>query len=85
VALPARELNFDKFKSGWLDEKHAVETWNLEPSQHLLKDRGKPRKPVSRWPVAGPSGYTLTYSQQSGKQVYVRFLNVSLAYVLLLY
>jgi hypothetical protein len=22
-----------------------------EPSQHLLEDRGKPRKPVSRWPV----------------------------------
>jgi hypothetical protein len=34
----------------------------------LLKDRGKPRKPVSRWPVAGPSGYTLTTSQQSGNQ-----------------
>jgi hypothetical protein len=25
-------------------------TW--EPSQHLLKDRGKPRKPVSSWPEA---------------------------------
>jgi hypothetical protein len=22
----------------------------------LFEDRGKPRKPVSRWPVAGPSG-----------------------------
>jgi hypothetical protein len=30
MALPARELNFDKFKSGGLHEKHAVETWNLE-------------------------------------------------------
>jgi hypothetical protein len=29
----------------------------LEPSQHLLQERGKPRKPVSRWPVAGPSGF----------------------------
>jgi hypothetical protein len=26
VALPARELNFDKFKSGGLHEKHAVAT-----------------------------------------------------------
>jgi hypothetical protein len=39
-------------------------TW--EPSQHLLKDRVKPIKPVFKWPVAGPSG--LTSSQQSGKQ-----------------
>jgi hypothetical protein len=34
----------------------------------LLKYRGKPRKPVSRWPVAGTSGCVLTTSQQSGKQ-----------------
>jgi hypothetical protein len=43
--------------------------WQLgiwEPAQHLLEDRGKPRKPVSRWPVAGPSGCILTTSQQSG-------------------
>jgi hypothetical protein len=29
VALPARELNFDKHKLGGLHEKHAVATWNL--------------------------------------------------------
>jgi hypothetical protein len=29
VALPSRELNFDKFKSGGLRKKHAVATWNL--------------------------------------------------------
>jgi hypothetical protein len=29
VALPARELNSDEFKSGGLHEKHAVATWNL--------------------------------------------------------
>jgi hypothetical protein len=40
----------------------------LEPSQHLLKDRGKPRNPVTKWPVAGPSGCTLTFNQQSGKK-----------------
>jgi hypothetical protein len=27
-----------------------------ERSQHLLKDRGKVRKLVPIWPVAGPSG-----------------------------
>jgi hypothetical protein len=39
-----------------------------ETSQHLLEDRGKPRKPVSRWPVVGSSGCILTTSQQSSKQ-----------------
>jgi hypothetical protein len=29
VALSAEELNFDKFKSGGLHERHAVATWNL--------------------------------------------------------
>jgi hypothetical protein len=29
VALATRELNFDKFKSGGLQKKHAVATWNL--------------------------------------------------------
>jgi hypothetical protein len=29
VALTARELNSDNFKSGGLHEKHAVATWNL--------------------------------------------------------
>jgi hypothetical protein len=32
VALPAGELNFDKFKLGGLHEKHAVATWNLGTS-----------------------------------------------------
>jgi hypothetical protein len=41
---------------------------NLEPSQHLLEDGGKPRKPASRRPVAGPSGCTLISTQQSSKQ-----------------
>ena len=34
-----------KFRCGGLHEKHVVATWNCqEPSQHLLKDPGKPRK-----------------------------------------
>jgi len=47
-----------KFKSGGLHEKHVVATWKL--GNHLsirLKTQGNPEKPVSRWPVAGPSGY----------------------------
>jgi len=47
-----------KFKSGGLHEKHVVATWKLE--NHLsirLQTEGNQEKPVSRWPVAGPSGY----------------------------
>jgi hypothetical protein len=29
VALKARGLNFDEFKSAALHEKHAIATWNL--------------------------------------------------------
>ena len=42
-----------KFKSGGLDEKHVVATWDLE--NHLsicLQTQGKQEKPVLRWPVA---------------------------------
>jgi hypothetical protein len=39
-----------------------------EPSQHLLEDGGKQRKPVSRRPVAGLSEHTLSSSQHSCKQ-----------------
>ena len=47
-----------KFTSGGLHEKHVVATWNV--GNHLsirLKTRGNQVNPVSRWPVAGPSGY----------------------------
>jgi hypothetical protein len=68
VILTARERNLDKFKSGGLHEKHAVATWNLGTiSAFAYKTEDNQEKPVSRWPVAGPSGYTLTSSQRSGK------------------
>jgi len=39
-----------KFKSGELHEMHVVANLECcEPSQHLLIDTGKPRKPVSRF------------------------------------
>jgi hypothetical protein len=47
-----------EFKSGGLHEGHVVATWKLE--NHLsirLQTKGNQEKPVSRWPVAGPSGY----------------------------
>ena len=45
-----------KFKSGRLHEEHVVATWNL--GNHLsicFWAQGNQEKPVSRWPVAGPS------------------------------
>jgi hypothetical protein len=65
VAFTAEKFNFDEFKSEGLHEKQQQQLGTWEPSQHLFKDRGKPRKPVSRWPVAGFSGCILTSSQQS--------------------
>jgi len=52
-----------KCKSGRLHEKHVVATWNL--GNHLsicLWAQGNQEKPVSRWPVAGPSEYWLLAS-----------------------
>jgi hypothetical protein len=67
--------------------KHAVAFGIWKPSQYLFEDRGKPRKPVSRWQVAGPSGCILTTSQQSDKQKFKKIpcLKVSLPCVPLLY
>jgi hypothetical protein len=47
-----------EFKSGGLHERHVVATLKL--GNHLsirLETQGNQEKPVSRWPVAGPSGY----------------------------
>jgi hypothetical protein len=57
--------------------------WKLqskEQPQHLLEERGKPRKTVSRWPAPGPSGYIVTSSQLKS----MRSLHVYLTCVLLL-
>jgi hypothetical protein len=61
-------LRYDEIKSGGLHNKHAVATWKWEAYQYLLKGRGKPRKPVSRRPVAGTSVFMLPSGQHSGKQ-----------------
>ena len=55
-----------KFSYGGLHVKHVVATWNcLQPSQHLLKDPGKPRKTWDE--MAGHSTFrVLTFSQSSG-------------------
>ena len=45
-----------KFKSGGLHEKHVVATWKLGNRLSIpLWTQGNQEKPVSRWPVAGPS------------------------------
>jgi len=47
-----------KFKSGGLHERHVVATWKLENHPSIrLQTEGNQEKSVSRWPVAGPSGY----------------------------
>jgi hypothetical protein len=46
--------------------QYQLGTW--EPSQHLLVDRGKQRNLVSRWSLAGPSGYPLTCSSKFDKE-----------------
>jgi len=57
-----------EFKSGGLHEKHVVATWNV--GNHLsicLYTQGNQEKPVSRWPVAGPSEYWLLASSPVSK------------------
>ena len=47
-----------RFKSGGLHEKHVVATWNVGNRLSIcLQTQGNREKPVSRWPVAGPSEY----------------------------
>jgi hypothetical protein len=54
---------------------------NLEKPENLLEDRGKTRKPVSRWLVAGFSGCILNTILRFYKQKYVVALEVSLTRV----
>ena len=57
-----------KFKSGELHEKHVVATSNL--GNHLticFSAQGNQEKPVSIWPVAGPSEYWLLVSSPACK------------------
>jgi len=52
------KLVTNKFKSGGLHEKHVVATWNVGNRLSVcLLTQGNREKPVSRWPVAGPSEY----------------------------
>ena len=58
----------NKFKSGGLNEKHVVATWNLGNHFSIcLQTQGNQEKPVSRWPVAGPSEYWLLASSPASK------------------
>ena len=58
IRIQNMKLVTNTFKSGGLHEKRVVATWNL--GNHLsicLETQGNQEKPVSRWPVAGPSEY----------------------------
>jgi hypothetical protein len=57
---------------------------NWEPSQHLSEDREIRRKPILKWPVAGPFGNILTGSSL-GNERKLRSPTIRLTYVLLLY
>ena len=47
-----------EFKSGGLHEKHVVATWSVGNRLSIcLYTQANQEKPVSRWPVAGPSEY----------------------------
>jgi len=62
------KLVTNKFKSGGLHEEHLVATSNF--GNHLsicLETQGNQEKPVSRWPVAGPSEYCLLASSPVSK------------------
>jgi hypothetical protein len=65
---PQQAVILMSLKSGGLHEKQAVATPEFGNHLSICFKTEKPRKPVSRWPVAGPSGCILTTSQQSGKQ-----------------
>ena len=57
-----------RFKSGGLYEKHVVATGNV--GSHLsigLFTQGNQEKPVSRWPVAGPSECRLLASSPASR------------------
>jgi len=52
------KLVTNKFKLGGLYKKHVVATWNLGNNLSIcLYTQGNQEKPVSSWPVAGPSKY----------------------------
>ena len=62
------KLVTNKFRSGGLNKKHVVATWNL--GNHLsicLQTQGNQEKPVWRWPVTGPSEYRLLASSPASK------------------
>jgi len=55
-----------------------------EPSQHLLEDRGKPKKCLSKWVVTGPPICILISSQQSAKRRRTNFYHLTNVFVALL-
>ena len=62
------KLVTNKFKSGWLYEKHVVATWNIVNLLNIcLQTQGNQEKPVSSWPVAGHFEYWFLASSPKSK------------------
>ena len=55
-------------KSKWLHQSQVVDTRNLEYSQRLLENTGKPRELVSRWLTQELPDTHFTPIQRSGEQ-----------------
>jgi hypothetical protein len=58
----ARTMKVDcpGFSWGGLHGKHVVATWKIKNGNHpsiFSRTQENQENPVSRWPVAGPSGY----------------------------
>ena len=67
-----------KLKSGGLHERHVVATWKLGNRLSIrLWTQGNQEKPVSRWPVAGPSGYWLLVSSPALVHWFLIFIFLS--------
>jgi hypothetical protein len=53
------KVDYSRFSLGWLHGKHVVVTWKGKTGTITAFALGprKTKKNLSRWPVAGPSGY----------------------------
>ena len=71
ICIQNMKLVTIKFKSGGLHEKHVVATWNLGNRLSIcLYAQRNQEKPVSRWPVTGPTEYSLLASTPASKVLY---------------
>jgi hypothetical protein len=64
------KVDYSRFSLGGLPGKHVVATWKGKNGNHpsiCSRTQENQEKPVSRWPVAGPSVYWLLASHPASK------------------